>query len=73
MTDAPLSEIVLESLEKYYWPSLRNTAVALDGRKKRDQRTDGQGVSRSRIDGFITLKKKNVYLSTAGVNRTKQI
>ena len=58
VTDAPLSEIVLESLEKYYWPNLRNTAVALDGRKKRDQRTNeptdqrtnGQGVSRSRIE-----------------------
>ena len=32
--------IMLEALKKYYWPRLRNTAVALDGRKKRDQRTN---------------------------------
>ena len=41
VTDAPLSEIVIEYLEKYYWPGLRNTAVALDGHKKRYERMNG--------------------------------
>ena len=50
VTDTPLLEILLESMEKYYWPTLRNTAVR-DGGKKRDGPTDGQGVSRSRIIG----------------------
>ena len=56
VTDAPLSEILIESLEKYYWPSLRNTAVPLDGHKNiTNGRTDRQGVSKSRIDGFCLI------------------
>ena len=66
MTDAPLSEILLESMEKYYWPTLRNTAVR-DGRKKRDQPTnqptDKQGVSRSRMLGLFHSLSLSLSLS----------
>ena len=64
--NARLSEILQEALEKYYWPSLRNTAVALDGHKKlnglTDDSTKGQGVSMSRMhkcSNFFPLKNRS--------------